>query len=82
VVITHPADMDVLLDGSSVGSNPDCELEDFSSEWEMTRCLIPDFTHIIEADEGVGITVWGYGGRVSYGYTGGLNLESINPVLD
>ncbi|MBW2278486.1 MAG: IgGFc-binding protein [Deltaproteobacteria bacterium] len=82
VVITHPADLDVLLDGSSVGSNPSCELEAFSSEWEITRCLIPDFTHIIEADESVGITVWGYGGRVSYGYTGGLNLESINPVID
>jgi hypothetical protein len=82
VVITHPAGEDVLLDGSSVGSNPDCELETFSSEWEMTRCLIPDFTHIIESAEPVGITVWGYGGRVSYGYTGGLDMATINPIVD
>jgi len=29
----------------------------------------------------VGISVWGYGGRVSYGYTGGLDLETINPII-
>ena len=31
--------------------------------------------------EPVGITVWGYGGRVSYGYTGGVDLETINPII-
>jgi hypothetical protein len=82
VVITHPAGVDVDLDGASVGANPDCELEEFSSEWDVTRCLIPDFAHTIECAQGVGITVWGYGGRVSYGYTGGLNLASINPIIE
>jgi hypothetical protein len=81
VVITHPTGLEVELDDASVSSNPDCITEAFSVEWEITRCLIPDFTHTISAAEGVGITVWGYGGRVSYGYTGGLDLEEINPII-
>ena len=35
----------------------------------------------ISADKPVGITVWGYGENVSYGYTGGLSLQTINPVV-
>jgi hypothetical protein len=81
VVITHPTGLTVELDDNPVTSNPDCITEAFSSQWEITRCLIPDFTHTIDATEGVGISVWGYGGRVSYGYTGGLNLETINPII-
>jgi hypothetical protein len=81
VVITHPTGLTVELDDTPVTSNPDCITEAFSSEWEIARCLIPDFTHTIDATEGVGISVWGYGGRVSYGYTGGLDLETINPII-
>jgi hypothetical protein len=81
LVITHPAGLEVDLDGSSIGSNPDCVTFAFDSTWEITQCLIADFTHTIDAAEGVGITVWGYGGRVSYGYTGGLDLEEINPII-
>jgi hypothetical protein len=81
LVITHPAGLTVELDDDPVTSNPDCITEAFSSQWEITRCLIPDFTHTIDAAEGVGISVWGYGGRVSYGYTGGLDLETINPII-
>jgi hypothetical protein len=81
LVITHPAGMSVELDDDPVSANPDCETEAFSAEWDITRCLIPDFTHTIEAADPVGITVWGYGGRVSYGYTGGLDLTEINPVV-
>ncbi|MBW2276517.1 MAG: hypothetical protein JRF63_03430, partial [Deltaproteobacteria bacterium] len=79
-IITHPLRLEVLLDGDPVTANPDCAVEDLSAEWEITRCLIDDFGHTVDADEGVGITVWGYGGRIAYGYTGGLNLEEINPV--
>ncbi|MFO8072938.1 MAG: IgGFc-binding protein [Polyangia bacterium] len=82
VVITHPAGVDVLLDGVSVGSNSDCELESYSASWEVTRCLIPDFSHTLESSQDFGITVWGYGGRVSYGYTGGLDLKTINAEVE
>jgi hypothetical protein len=81
VVITHPAGQDVMLDGASVGSNPSCVSEAFDAQWDITRCLIPDFTHTIDSAEPVGAMVWGYGGRVSYGYTAGLNLEVINPII-
>ncbi|MBW2278312.1 MAG: IgGFc-binding protein, partial [Deltaproteobacteria bacterium] len=81
VVITHPAGLTVNLDDNPVSANPDCDTEVFSADWDITRCLIPDFTHTIDAEEPVGITVWGYGGRVSYGYTGGLDLTEINPVV-
>jgi hypothetical protein len=81
VVITHSAGLGVNLDGNPVNSNPDCITAAFSADWEITRCLIADFTHTIDAAEGVGISVWGYGGRVSYGYTGGLDLETINPII-
>lgn len=81
VVITHPADQDVMLDGVSVATIGDCETEAFDAEWNITRCLIPDFTHTLDAAEPVGAMVWGYGGRVSYGYTAGLDLEVINPII-
>jgi hypothetical protein len=83
LVITHPTGLTVNLDDNPVTSNPDCITAAFNDapDWEITRCLIPDFTHTIDAAEGVGISVWGYGGRVSYGYTGGLNLETINPII-
>jgi hypothetical protein len=81
VVITIPNGLAVDLDGASVSSNPDCITYPFSDEWEIAHCLIADFTHTVDAAEGVGIMVWGYGGRVSYGYTGGLNLETINPII-
>jgi hypothetical protein len=81
VIITHPPGLEVLLDGDPVTADPDCAVEDLSADWEITRCLIEDFGHTIDADEGVGITVWGYGGRIAYGYTGGLDLEEINPVI-
>ena len=81
VVITHPAGLTVNLDDNPVTANPDCDTEALSVEWDITRCLIADLTHTIDAEEPVGITVWGYGGRVSYGYTGGLDLSEINPVV-
>jgi len=79
-IITHAPGLEVLLDGDPVAVNPDCAIESLSADWEITRCLIADFGHTVDADEGVGITVWGYGGRIAYGYTGGLDLEEINPV--
>ncbi len=80
VVITHPPGLDVQLDGASISANTDCAVEQLD-EWDITTCLIPDFTHTIEAPEKFGISVWGYGDKVSYGYTGGLDLETINPVV-
>jgi hypothetical protein len=81
VVITHRAGAYPNLDGAPVSSNSNCISEGFDADWEITRCLIPDFTHTVDAADPVGITVWGYGGRVSYGYTGGLNLQTINPIV-
>jgi hypothetical protein len=53
-----------------------------------TSVLLEDGSHVLEASEPVGISVYGYGGpehlanvqNVSYGYPGGLNLNVINPI--
>jgi hypothetical protein len=74
-VIAHPAGVDPGLDGQPVSSNPQCVTEILDADWEITRCLIPDLTHAVDAAAPVGITVWGYGSRVSYGYTAGLSLK-------
>jgi hypothetical protein len=81
VVITLPAALEVLLDGAPISSNPSCTIETLDADWDIAHCAIADFTHTVDAEEPVGITVWGYGGRVSYGYTGGVNLETINPIV-
>jgi hypothetical protein len=81
VVITLPAGLEVLLDDAPITANPACAIETLSADWDIAHCLIADFTHTVDAEEPVGITVWGYGGRVSYGYTGGVDLETINPII-
>ena len=54
------------------------------TEFTRTSFLIADGSHVLQASEPVGISVYGYGGgnafRVSYGYPGGLNLNLINPI--
>jgi hypothetical protein len=82
VVITLPAGLEVLLDDAPISTNSNCTIEALSADWDIAHCLIADFTHTVDAAEPVGITVWGYGGRVSYGYTGGLSLHAINPVVE
>jgi len=74
-VIAHPAGVVPDLDGQAVSSNPQCVTEALDADWEITRCRIADLGHTVDATEPVGITVWGYGSRVSYGYTAGLNLQ-------
>ncbi|MCK9459071.1 MAG: IgGFc-binding protein [Proteobacteria bacterium] len=81
VVITLPAGLEVLLDDAPIVGNPECIVETLSADWDIAHCGIADFTHTVDAEEPVGITVWGYGGRVSYGYTGGVDLETINPII-
>ncbi|MCP4679488.1 MAG: hypothetical protein GY854_29155 [Deltaproteobacteria bacterium] len=81
VVITHPTNQDIELDKAPLSSHGDCEVEEIDADWTVTRCEIGDFTHTISSAEPVGITVWGYGVNVSYGYTGGMSLETINPVV-
>ncbi|MCP4679487.1 MAG: hypothetical protein GY854_29150 [Deltaproteobacteria bacterium] len=81
VVITHPTELDIELDDVPLNTHDNCVIEELNSDWNVTRCAIGDFTHTISADKPVGITVWGYGENVSYGYTGGLSLQTINPVV-
>jgi IgGFc binding protein len=81
MVVTHPAGIDVELDGTSLQENPLCVADELNADWGITRCEISDFTHTLLASKPIGITVWGYGDNVSYGYTGGLSLETINPIV-
>jgi hypothetical protein len=46
--------------------------------WEVVQCPVVDGAHRLEADQPVGLGVYGYGPAGSYAYIGGTNLERIN----
>jgi hypothetical protein len=46
--------------------------------WTVIHCPVEDGAHRLEADEPVGLGVYGYGPAGSYAYPGGTNLERIN----
>ncbi|MDF1563588.1 MAG: IgGFc-binding protein [Deltaproteobacteria bacterium] len=47
------------------------------TSWEVGRIEIQDGTHRLQADQPVGLSVYGFDWSVSYGYPGGLDLRSI-----
>ncbi len=75
VVVIKKAAATVLLDAAPVtGTSFPVALG-----WEIYRPEISDGVHHIEGTEPFGIIGVGYSPYVSYGYMGGLALESINP---
>jgi len=74
--IIAPAGAQVTLDGSPVTN-----FEAVSSTgFGVARVSFPnggDGNHRIEADQRVGVTVYGYGQYTSYWYPGGLNLTEL-----
>lgn len=67
------------LDGVEVSLSPDT-----LAEYEVTRIKLgpgpnDDGAHVLEADQAIGIQVFGYGSYTSYHYPGGLNLSAIAP---
>ena len=74
VNIVRPMGATIVLDGTPVGG-PWFQIG--TSTFEAARISIGDGTHSITGDKPFGITVYGYDEYVSYGYPGGLDLQSI-----
>ena len=43
-------------------------------------CEVDDGAHQVDATGPVGLVVYGYQHHTSYGYSGGLDMEVINPI--
>ncbi len=75
VSIVAPVDATVNLNGSQLQSNVFQVLP--SNQWKVTRLPLNPGSHTISADKRVGIEVYGWDFYVSYGYPGGMNIETL-----
>lgn len=88
VVIAMPTGTSVLLDGGDINGDEFmslCAYEDVGmldgTAYQAVTCPVDDGSHLVEADQPVGIMIYGYYNVGSYGYAGGSDLERINPLI-
>ncbi|MFK7986423.1 MAG: hypothetical protein AB8I08_10355 [Sandaracinaceae bacterium] len=88
VVIAMPTGTSVLLDGGDINGDEFmslCVYEDAGmldgTPYQAVTCPVEDGSHRVEADQPVGIMIYGYYNVGSYGYAGGSDLERINPLI-
>ncbi|MBI5510490.1 MAG: IgGFc-binding protein [Deltaproteobacteria bacterium] len=84
VSIASVAGSSVRLDGVDIETlDPDARQVDVrdiaGTPWKATRVLIADGFHILTCPDKCSVMVHGYDQYVSYGYPGGLNLETTTP---
>jgi len=76
VNIIAPIGATVSLDGTGLGPG------DFTSiaagQFVVARTVVSDGIHRISSSHKIGIMVYGWDQYVSYGYAGGMNVESLN----
>jgi hypothetical protein len=48
--------------------------------YEARRCQLTEGPHVLESAEPFGVSVYGYGSKGSYAYSGGASLAPINPL--
>ena len=86
VIIAAPNGTPVKLDSVDVNKEFSTVCERFSigtlgtQKYVSLRCPVKDGVHRIEAENPVGIMVYGYYGVGSYGYPGGADVKQINIV--
>ncbi len=76
LTIVRPAGVPTQLDGVLID---DAEFGAVGAGHEVARLLVDDGVHTLEADEGIAVTVVGYGDDDGYGYAGGIGTAVINP---
>ena len=74
VSIVRPTGTEVFFDDLPV--SVEWERVGTGDEWEVARFAVGDGVHFIQAEQPVSVIVYGYDQYVSYGYPGGLNLET------
>jgi len=80
LLMSVPSGTDVMLDG---GAPSGCERDAVGAlggvDYDALRCPVEAGEHAVEAPQPFGLVVEGWGpGPVSYGYTGGMDLEPVN----
>jgi hypothetical protein len=82
-VVVRPSGALVTIDGQAIpGEFSGCTtavagtLETVT--YEVIRCPMPDGVHRLEADQPVGLVVYGYGPAGSYAFPGGADVRQIN----
>jgi hypothetical protein len=77
VNVIGPPDAVVTLDG---GPLPSPLTATPVGGWSLARFELPAGSHSLSSDKKVGIVVYGWDQYVSYGYPGGMNVESLSVV--
>jgi hypothetical protein len=75
VNIIAPVGAVVEMDGQILDA---AQFEPISPEYHVARLQIEDGVHQVQADQPMGVIVYGYDQYVSYGYPAGLNLKDLN----
>lgn len=75
VNITAEPGSTVILDGKTVAAS---EFKPISGgSWAVARLPLEAGSHTLSSDKNVGIVVYGWDRYVSYGYPGGMNVETL-----
>ena len=67
-------DTQITLDGQPL---TDPKVPAGFGAWTVIQKQVSSGVHVVESDEPIGLTVYGYGCHVSYAYPGGLKLEAF-----
>ncbi len=73
LAVVAPAGANVTLDGAPVGQFVSVG----SGTYKVARMPIAEGSHVVSADDNVGIVVYGWDWYVSYGYPGGMRTETL-----
>jgi hypothetical protein len=80
LMMAIPSGADVTLDGvPASGCDRGMAGTVGAMAWEALRCPVGEGAHTVESKASFGLVVEGWGpGPVSYGYTGGMEFETVN----
>ncbi len=78
IVSPNAAIASVKIDGAAVNSN--MFLNVANSNYSYASFDVSEGLHSVEADEEIGVYVYGYGEINSYGYVGGMSMKPINNI--
>lgn len=74
VNVVAPSGATVSLDGESI---PNASFVGVTADWMVARLKTSDGVHRIQANQPIGVTVYGFDDDVSYGYAAGMNLNDL-----